>query len=159
MLVSSCVSAPSVSPSVVLTKTNGDIVDITIMENGISSDSSEVVVKNFYAGARAEMVYRIHNATSKTILPEIFFNRDADVADYSKADGAVRAPSYVESWIELPALSNILPGGVVDFIVALQMPEDEERPAEKIAFQIGVAGKTEGRLQSAVGLWWLVSMK
>lgn len=134
-------------------------VGVRVRNNGIEADSSEVVIKNFYAGARAEMIYRIHNATSKAIRPDIYINNDADVADYSKADGAVRATPDILSWVVLPVTEDIAPGESKDFVVTMLMPEKAEKVAEKVGFQVGVAGGTGGKLQVAVGTWWLVSMR
>ena len=136
-----------------------DAVFIKMTGNGISTDSSEVVVKNFYGGARAEIVYRIHNATGKAIMPEIFFVTGADVANYSKAGSAVKAPTYVVDWIKLPLLTDVVPGQIKDFTVALEMPKGAKKPANRIGFQIGVAGKTGEQLQPAVGIWWLINFR
>lgn len=136
----------------------GDAIFIKLRGNGIESDASEVVIRNFRPGARAEMTYRIHNATGAAIMPEIYWV-DADIADYSKADGAVRAPAYVASWLEIPQLTDIPPGQIVDFTVALAMPKNTKTPADKFGFQVGVAGKTTAKLQPAIGVWWVVNMR
>lgn len=157
LLLIGCVPKPVVQTTV--TPKTENVVGITIRDNGISTDSSGVVVKNFYAGARAEMVYRIHNATAKAVRPEIYIATDADVTNYSKAEGAIRATPQVLSWIELPITKDVAPGAIEDFVVAIAMPKGEKRPAEKVGFQIGVAGATGEKLQMAVGTWWLVSMR
>ena len=138
---------------------SNDAVFIKMTRNGISTDSSEVVVKNFHEGTRAEIVYRIHNATGKAIMPEIFLVTDADVANYSKADGAVKSPAYIEDWIRLPTLTDVVPGQIKDFIIALEMPKGAKKPANKIGFQIGIAGKTEDKVQTAIGIWWLINFR
>ena len=138
---------------------SGDAVFFILRENGLSTDSKEVVITNFYAGARAEMIYRIHNATGRAITPEIFIEKYADVADYSEADGAIKPPRYVLDWVELPRINDIPPGQIKEFVVAIQMPKNAEKPADKLGFLIGVAGKTEGEIQPAVGVWWLINMR
>ena len=138
---------------------SGNAVFIKITEGGISSDASEVVIRNYYPGARAEMTYRIHNATSVTVTPEIYYNTSADIADYSKADGATKAPDTAINWLEVPQLTDIPPGQIMDFIVTLVIPKDASKPANKFGFQVGVANKTEAKLQPAVGVWWIVNMR
>lgn len=133
-------------------------VFIKLRGNGIEADASEVVISNFRPGARAEMTYRIHNATGAAITPEIYW-ADADIADYSKADGATRAPAYVADWLEIPKLTDIPPGQIVDYTVALVMPKDAKKPADKFGFQVGVAGKTDDKVQPAVGIWWIITMR
>lgn len=155
LLASACVPKPVITEGL---PKSGSAVGITIRENGISTDSSEVVVKNFYAGARAEMVYRIHNATAKGVIPEIYLNYDADIADYSKADGAVKASSVVLDWVELPVMSEVGAGCIKDFVVAIQMPKGVGKPSEKMGYQVGVSWQVAGsRVQPAVGIWWLIS--
>lgn len=137
-----------------------DIVGVTIYDNGISVDKENVLVGNFCAGNRAEMVYRIHNATSKVVRPKIYTVEGADVAGYSKSDGAVPAVQQVLNWIELPELRDIAPGATEDFIVAVAMPEEEKKPtAKKVGFQIGVSGDAEKNVQTAIGVWWLITMR
>ena len=144
-------------PEITLTQgSSGDAVFIKISENSISADASEVVVKNFHAGSRAEMTYRIHNATGKAIQPEIYWI-DADVANYSKADGAVKA--NVQSWLTLPENMDVPAGSIREYIVAIEMPKDAKKPADKIGFQIGVCNKNNDKVQTAIGTWWLVSMR
>jgi len=135
---------------------NSDAVFIKISESGISADASEVVVTNFHTGSRAEMIYRIHNATGKAIQPEIYWV-DADVANYSKADGARKAD--VRSWLTLPRNMDIPAGSIREFTVALEMPKDAKKPANKIGFQIGVCNKNNDKVQTAIGTWWLISMR
>jgi len=138
---------------------SNDAVFITLRNNGVESDSSEVVIKNFHSGARAEMVYRIHNATGAAIRPELFIVPYADVADYSKADGAVKAPEYMFDWVQMPELTDVNPGQIKDFVVALEMPKDAKKPPKKVAFQVGVASKTNEKVQPSIGIWWLVNMR
>ena len=140
-------------------KQGGNAIVIKITDNGISADASEVIIKNFSPGARAEMIYRIHNATTKVAMPEVYYNTDADIADYSKADGAIKALASVADWLEIPALSDIPPGQIKDIVVALAMPNDARLTDKKIGFQVGVAGNTDDKVQTAVGIWWLVSMR
>jgi len=147
------------APQVVPVPRNVNEINVVIDDRGVKADYIEVVVRNFYAGARAEMTYRIYNNTSESLTPEIFPIMDVDVSKYSRADGAVKAPGYVGSWVEIPPLIEITPNTYKDFIVALQMPSDAKKPADKIGFQIGVAGKSGGNLQPAIGIWWLVSMR
>ena len=142
-----------------VSQSNKDAVFIKITKNGISSDASEVVIRNYRSGARAEMTYRIHNATEVAIMPEIYYNTNADVADYSKANGAIRVSDAVATWLEIPKLSEVPPGRIVDFTLALVMPKDAKKPADKIGFQVGVASKTEAKLQPAIGIWWIVSFR
>ena len=159
VLVSCTPEAPVTRPT---SSGDSDVVLIRVKDGGIESHSSEVVVRNFYAGARAEMIYRIHNATARAIIPEIYINSSANVADYSKADGAVRATPEVLSWIKLPVMEDIAPGETKDFVVAIAMPKGVKKPAEKIGFQIGVAGGTNtlpATVGVAVGTWWLISMR
>lgn len=137
---------------------SGNAVFIKLRGDGIEADASEVVIGNFRPGARAEMTYRIHNATGAAIAPEIYWV-DADIADYSKADGAVKASAYVADWLEIPKLTDIPPGEIVDFTVALVMPKDAKKPADKFGFQVGVAGRTEDKVQPAIGIWWIVNMR
>lgn len=137
---------------------SGDAVFVKIRGDGIEVDASEVVIGNFRPGARAEMTYRIHNATAVAITPEIYWV-DADITDYSKADGAVRAPEYVIDWLEIPKLVDVSPGQIADFTVAFVMPKDAKKPADKFGFQVGVAGKTNDKVQTAVGIWWIVNMR
>lgn len=137
---------------------DSEVVGITIREGSISADSI-VEVGNFYPGARAEMVYRIHNATTRAVIPDIYIVDGADITNYSKANGAVKAPDYALEWIELPKLVEVKPGVIEDFVVAIQMPKDKKKFAEKWGFQIGVASTSGEKVQVAVGIWWLVNMR
>lgn len=138
---------------------SGDAIFIGITKNGISSDASEVVIKNFHPGAKAEVVYRIHNGTTAAIRPEIYFVDYADVADYSQANGAVKAPVEVSKWLKIPKLDDVVPGEIKDYTVVIEMPKDEKNIPNKFGFQIQVAGNNGGVIQTAVGTWWLVSMR
>lgn len=138
---------------------SGDAVFISITKNGISADASEVVIRNYRAGARAEMTYRIHNGTAAAIQPEIYFVDYADVADYSKANGATKAPMEMSSWLTIPELDEVPPGSIKDYVVAIEIPEDVPKLPKKFGFQVQVAGNTGGKLQTAVGTWWLVNMR
>lgn len=135
------------------------VVGITIGEGGIETDSSEVVIRNFYPGARAEMTYSIRNGTKKAIMPEIFVVKEANVLNYSKAEGFENPSVSMFNWVKLPVVADVNPGETKNFIVALQIPKGEKVTANKIGFQIGVAGKTDAKVQPAVGIWWLVSMR
>ena len=138
---------------------SGDAVFISVTKNGISADASEVVINNFRPGARAEMTYRIHNGTAAAIRPEIYFVDYADVTDYSKADGAVKSPLYVSDWLVIPKLDDVTPGEIKDYTVAIEIPKDAKDIPDKFGFQIQVAGNTGGKVQTAIGTWWLVNMR
>ena len=137
---------------------SGDAVFISVTKNGISADASEVVINNFRPGSRAEMTYRIHNGTAAAIRPEIYLF-DADVADYSKADGAVKAPAGVTDWLVIPNLDDVTPGEIKEYTVAIEIPKDIKNLPEKFGFQVQVAGNTGGTVQTAIGTWWLVNMR
>jgi len=92
-------------------------------------------------------------------MPEIYYNADADISDYSEAGSAVNATDSVASWLKLPQLTSISPGQVTDFVVALDAPKGAKRPADKFGFQVGVASQTDAKLRPAIGIWWLVSMR
>jgi len=149
----------NVKPAQVQQGSSGDAIFVKIAKTGISSGASEVIISNYRPGGRAEITYRVHNATAVAVMPEIFYNTDADIADYSKADGAVKAPAVAASWLEIPKLSDIPPGQITDFVVALVMPKNVKKPADKFGFQVGVAGNTGGKLQTAVGTWWIITMR
>lgn len=138
---------------------SGDAVFIKVSTNGISTDSSEVVVRNFRPGARAEMTYRIHNATAVGIVPEIYLNSNAQIADYSKADGAVMAPPALLSWLVMPDVREIPPGAIVDYPVSLVLPKNVNGLPDKFGFQVVIAGNAGGKVQTAVGTWWLINMR
>jgi hypothetical protein len=162
LLVAGCVQSAPINevPSQPSGETQGnEVVNIIFNEEGIDCDRGEIIVKNLYAGARAEQVFRIHNGISETIIPDIFPIMNCDIENYSRADGAVKAPEYVSSWVELPPFSEIAPGEYRDFVVALQMPEDAEKPAEKFGFVLSFAVKVSGGTRPAIGVWWLVSMR
>lgn len=163
VIAASVVTYPLLSNSntpVQLTQgSSGDAVFVKISQTGISVDASEIVIRNFYPGARAEVTYRIHNATGAAIKPEIYWSKDANVADYSKADGAVRAPDYVADWLQVPKLEDIPPGQIVDYTVAIEMPKEAKKITDSLGFRVDVAGNTGGKLQMAVGTWWLVTMR
>lgn len=137
----------------------GDAILITVTENGIESDTSEVVIRNFYPGAKAEITYRIHNKTAGTISPEIYFVDYADIADYSKAYGAVKAPDRITDWLKFPKMNDVKSGEDKDYTVIIEMPKDTHNIPEKIGFQVQVSGNNGGVLQTAVGQWWLVNMR
>ena len=137
---------------------SGDAVFISVTKNGIAADASEVVINNFRPGARAEMTYRIHNGTAAAIRPEIYLV-DADVTNYSKADGAVKAPVNVTDWLVIPALDDVTPGEIKEYIIGIAIPKDIKNLPEKFGFQIQVAGNTGGTVQTAIGTWWLVNMR
>lgn len=143
----------------VMQGSSGDAVFVHITQNGIATDSSEVVISNFRPGAKAEMTYRIHNGTTAAMLPEIYFVDYADVTDYSQADGAVKAPPEVIEWLKIPKLDEIKPGDIKDYTVVIEIPKDAENLPDKFGFQIQVAGNTGGMVQTAIGIWWLVNMK
>ena len=137
---------------------SGDAVFVSIKQNGISADASEVVINNFRPGARAEMIYRIHNGTAAAICPEIYLV-DADVTNYSKAEGAVKAPVKASEWLMIPKLDDIPPGQIKEYTVAIEIPKNIKDVPDKFGFQVQVAGNTGGKVQTAVGTWWLVTMR
>ena len=158
------VAVLSVSCSAPVTTDNSEkdltTIQVTIRDDGISITCSDLRIDNYRAGKTVPVVYQVHNATSKAVEPDIFINPDADVTDYSKADGAVNAPSYATDWIILPEMSDVTPGEIKDFEVAFRMPKDAEKQEGTIAYQIGAASKSrEGMLQPAVATWWLVTMR
>lgn len=138
---------------------SGDAVFIGITKNGISADASEVVISNFHPGAKAEIVYRIHNGTTAAIQPEIYLVDYADVTDYSQANGAVKAPDDISKWVKIPTLDEVVPGEIKDFTVIIEMPKNAEDVPGKFGFQVQVAGNNGGVIQTAVGTWWLVNMR
>lgn len=138
---------------------SGDAVFIRITQNGIGADASEVVINNYYPGATAEMVYRIHNATVAAIQPEIYFADYADIADYSKADGAIKAPPEMPEWLKIPKLKEIKPGEIEDYTITVEIPKNVKNLPDKFGFQVQVAGNTGGMIQTAVGTWWIVKMR
>jgi len=154
LFVAGCSSPPDIKQG-----SSGDAVFIGITKNGISADASEVVINNFRPGARAEMIYRIHNGTTAAILPEIYFVDYADITDYSKADGAVKAPANVSEWLIIPKLKDVPPGEIKDFMVAIEIPKDTKDIPDKFGFQVQVAGNNGGIVQTAIGTWWLVNMR
>ncbi len=174
LMLSGCSLPPITSTLPTITQpveisTGGSVVNVEILDDGVSVDSV-VAIGNFHAGARAEAIYRIHNASSKEVTPQIYPNWNWDVANYTAngmsdefqktwAGKTVKAPDYVKGWIEIPELTSIMPGDTTDFIVALVMPKDAEKPADKIGFVIEVAAKTKGMMQTAVGSWWLVGLR
>ena len=135
-----------------------NVVSVVIGDNGISVDASEVVVSNFHSGSRAEMTYRIYNTTSKIAQPSIYWV-DADIASYSKANGAVKAASEVREWLELPSMEEIQPVSAKDYIVILKMPEEAKKTDNKIGFQLGVCNNNDDKVQTGVGTWWIINMR
>ncbi len=163
LMLSGCSITPIASTSPIVTQpiegnTGGNVVNVVISDGGVSIDAI-VNVGNFHKGARAETIYRVYNASAKEVTPQIYPNWNWDVANYSGGAGYVKAPDYVKGWIEIPELTSIMPGDTTDFIVALVMPKDAEKPADKIGFVIEVAAKTKGTMQTAVGSWWLISLR
>ena len=157
LFVSGC--SNTASPHDVKQGSSGDAVFISVTRNGISSDASEVVINNFRPGVKAEMMYRIHNGTAAAIRPEIYFVDYADVTDYSKANGAVKAPSKASEWLIVPKLDDIPPGEIKEYAVAIMIPKGIKDIPDKFGFQVQVAGNTGGTIQTAVGTWWLVNMR
>ena len=116
------------------------------------------MINNFRPGARAEIIYRIHNGTAAAIRPEIYLV-DADVTSYSQADGAVKAPVKAAEWLMIPRLDDIPPGEIKEYTVAIEIPKNVSGIPDKFGFQVQVAGNTGGTVQTAVGTWWLVTMR
>ena len=137
----------------------GEAISIHVSDNGISADTSEVFIDNYYPGARVEISYRVYNDTDTVIQPEIYFVDYADVADYSQSDGAVKAPPEISEWLKFPSSKDIKPGESKDCTVIITMPKDVSNIPDKFGFQVQVAGNNGGLLQTAVGTWWLVNMR
>ena len=138
---------------------SGDALFVSITKNGIAADASEVVINNFRPGARAEVTYRIHNGTTAAIRPEIYFVDYADIADYSQANGAVKAPIKVVEWLTIPELEEVVPGEIRDYTLVIEIPKGVKDLPDKWGFQMQVAGNTGGFVQTAIGTWWLVNMR
>lgn len=136
-----------------------DAILITVTENGIESDTSEVVINNFYPGAKAEITYRIHNKTNGTLTPEIYFVDYAEISDYSKSYGAVKAPAEITEWLKFPKMNELKAGAIKDYTVTIEMPKGTYNIPDKIGFQVQVSGNNGGVVQTAVGQWWLVNMR
>jgi len=133
-------------------------VGITIRANGMEVDTSDVQVSNFKAGDRAEMTYRIHNATPAAVQPILYVVNGAKVENYSKADGAVSyAPA--SAWMEIPAIPEVAPGAITDVVVALNMPKEATFNGTKFGLQIGASVESNKQITTAVGTWWIVSMR
>lgn len=155
MLMACSNAQPAIMPS----PATSPIFTITITGDGIVSKNSEVVIENFHKGARAEVTYRINNMSSATIMPVIYPIMDANVLDYSKANGHVNAPAFVRDWIQIQTPTLIEPNKFGDFLVAFQMPKDAEKTPGKFAFQIGVSTEVKGQPVGAVGIWWMINMR
>ena len=149
----------SSQPADIKQGSSGDAIFIHITKNGISADASEIVISNFRPGARAEIVYRIHNGTTAAILPEIYLVDYADIADYSQANGAVKAPVKVSEWLIIPKLDDVPPGEITDFTVVIEIPKGVKDIPDKFGFQVQVAGNNGGIVQTAIGTWWLINMR
>ncbi len=163
LLLFACVPSQALPQSgvVVATKTNANAVGVVIRNNGISVDTADVMVRNFYPGARAEQIFSIHNATDKAVMPEMYYVPDGDSSNYShpNANGAIKAPDFVRDWIKFPELTEITPGEISEFTMALEMPKDAKKSFEKAGFLIGIDAKTKNMLQPAVQVWWVITMR
>lgn len=157
LIATSC--SNSISQKNIKQGSSGDAIFIGITKNGIMADASEVVINNFHPGAKAEVVYRIHNGTTAPIVPEIYFVDYADITDYSQANGAIKAPVEVSKWLKIPKIDEIVAGEIKDITVVIEMPKDAKDIPDKIGFQVQTAGNNGGIVQTAVGTWWIINMR
>lgn len=138
---------------------NNNVVVVKVGDGGISADSSRVNISNFYPGARAEVIYVIKNMSSNQITPNINLNLDVNTADYDVAKGYATAPIDTLAWFDIPELGIIQPGNSAYYVVAIELPKEAIDIPEKFAFITECAGNNGGRVQTAVGLWWLIDMR
>ena len=157
MIVSGC--SNTISLDDMRQGSSGDAVFIGITKNGIMADASEVIINNFYPGAKAEITYRIHNGTTAAIRPEIYLVDYADITDYSQSDGAVKAPAEVAGWLDIPNLGEVKQGEIEDFTVIIKMPKGIKDIPNKFGLQVQVSGNNGGIIQTAIGTWWIVNMR
>jgi len=135
------------------------VVSIVITDTGASTDMGSVTVDNFHADGRAEMVYRIYNKAQEPFIPVIQPLFYADPTDWDKTADAIKLPEYAWSWVEIPVLTSILSGESKDFIVAIEMPKDAKKPAEKIAYKLFVGKMVGFNMQLGVETWWILNMR
>ena len=148
------------APSVVTGDIKPDaIIPVTIEENGISAEVSEILIANFHEGANVDVIYRITNNSEDEIVPSIYLNLKVDPDKYEKAVGYEIAASYVGKWVTIPAEHNIKQGKTRDFVVSCAMPKDPGKTPKTMAFRTGVAGNTGGQYQTSIETWWLIKLR
>lgn len=165
VLILSCLIVASCSPEaeskiIESALAEGDnVVVITITDNGISESASRINVKNFHSGASAEVIFLIKNESTGDISPGMNVKLDVNTSDYDVAKGYVTAPLEVMGWFDIPDMGTLVSGASMPYKITITMPDDAEDFADKWAFMTECAGNTGGRVQTAVGLWWLIDMR
>ena len=136
-----------------------NVVVITNTENGISESASRINVRNFHSGARAEVVFLVENKSGRDIYPCLDIKLDVNTSDYDVAKDYENAPASILSWFDVPEIEMIKHGETKTFVLGIEMPKDALKFADKWAFMTECSGDTGGRVQTAVGLWWLIDMR
>lgn len=134
-------------------------VGIVVSNNGISEDASRVNVSNMYAGARAEVIFAILNESQVDINPSITLVIDVNPSDYDVAKDYCKPPAELVDWLTIPDIGTIKSGEYRLYTVVMEIPENTEFDCDRWAFKTECSGGTGGRVQTAVGLWWLIDMR
>ena len=159
LMLSTLFVSPPAQNTVVADIKPDAIIPVTIEENGISAEVSEILIANFHEGANVDVVYRITNNSEDDITPTIYLNLKVDPDKYAKAVGYEIAASYVGKWVKLPVQQKIKQGKTRDFVVSCAMPKDPGKTPKTMAFRTGVAGNTGGQYQTSIETWWLIKLR
>lgn len=137
-----------------------DGVYVTITDGGISQKVTDVLIDNYYPGARVDVKYLITNNTTRDITPSIQSVFNVKPGDYSKGKDYVIVPSYYTDWVDIPSCGTLKSGQTKSYTLVLKIPnETTEKIPQKWAFQTVTAGNNGGQQQTATALWWRVNMR
>lgn len=134
-------------------------IEISITDDGCDIRGTDVLINNYYKGARAEIEYMINNNSSVDIEPVIYVRFKVDPSNYSKGNDFVAVPTYFNDWLDIPKCGVIESGMAKSYLIILEIPKDAtEIIPEKWAFKVGVDPKM-GAVNNAVATWYRVDMR
>lgn len=141
--------------------TPGEVtIPVTISEQGISVEVSDIQINNFRAAASVTAVYAITNNTDGIVTPDIYINTNITPSDYDKAADYELCPESALSWLNIPAIPDIRPGESITIPVIFKSPGKITGDIpKKYTFRTGIASGKGGLFQTAVETWWLVDMR
>lgn len=114
-----------------------------------------VEVGNYYPGARAEQIIRIHNGSDEQVEYRIYCRQpDNPREDY------VKLATFDTNWIEIEReLPTLEAKETKEVLVALAIPEDIEIEPEKWEFWLAVSEATDEMIQTEMAIRWLINMR
>ena len=118
---------------------------------------TEVEIGNYYPGARAEWLLRVHNGSDSIAKYDIGYR-----IPYSNnlRDGCQMPPAEAEDWVVITdSTIIIMPKETREVLVVLAIPNGAEVSSKKWEFWTSVAKQGQGMVATEVCVRWLINMR